>query len=748
MRHAAAAQDCRIVQYKFKGKLKMKMENADRIIRRLKAQGRQVMTEYESKKMLKDYGVPVAKSKVVTSVKDAIATAQKIGFPVVVKGHGARLAHKTERGLVRVNLKSAKEVREAFRAVIAAAGPDGEGCLIAPFVKGNREFVAGLFRDPQFGPVVMFGLGGIFTEVLADTSFTIAPFDEKEALRMITEISSQKLLGAFRGEAPADTGAIARILTGLSRLGMERPEVREVDVNPLIVTPAGDVVAVDALVVLDEPIAPEAATREGKAQKKRPAQIRAALDVMANARSVAVVGATSPGLGGFAGMFGCMRNFGYQGKLYPVNPRLTEIDGIKAYPSLTALPEKVDLVIISVPGPLVPGILKECAATGNKNIHIFSSGFKETAEEEGLRLQEEMAQIARDEGLNVIGPNCMGFYVPENRLLTWEAASRQSGPVSLISQSGGNAQDFSNYLTDKYRIYISKSISYGNALTLDSTDFLDYLGHDKKTNIITMYLEGVKDGPLLVDLTTKINRRKPIIIYKSGLTESGARAVSSHTGSLAGAAKIWEAFFRQTGATQVGSLEEMADVVQAFHRLGRVRGHKTSVLGFGGGIGVSVADSCANAGLELPPLSEKLTGKLRKIIPPAGAMIRNPIDAAIAFANLPILSEVLDLIAGSGEIDNFVISIPFDWLYNKSPGGGYYETIASYLTGEAQKYLHGKPMLVVWRQYEANDKIRQWVPIFQNTLMTAGIAVYEGLPRAVTALAKVADYYKYQKDRR
>jgi len=112
------------------------------------------------------------------------------------------------------------------------------------------------------------------------------------------------------------------------------------------------------------------------------------------------------------------------------------------------------------------------------------------------------------------------------------------------------------------------------------------------------------------------------------------------------------------------------------------------------------------------------------------------------------LSEVLDLIASSGEIDNFVVSVPFDWLYNKAPDGGYYETIASYLTGEARKYLRGKPMLVVWRQYEANDKIRRWIPVFQNTLMDAGIAVYEGLPRAVSALAKVADYYKFHKDRR
>ncbi len=726
----------------------MKATDTDRLVGRLRAGGHLTMTEYESKKLLRNYGVPVAASKVVTSAAEAVSTAKKIGFPVVVKGHGAKLAHKTERGLVKINLTSAKEVREAFHAITAAAGPDGEGCLMAPFIRGNREFVAGLVSDPQFGPVVMFGLGGIFTEVLADTTFRIAPFDEGEAHRMLNEISSAKLLGDFRGEKPADTGTIAKILTGLARLGTQHPEIAEVDINPLIVTPDGQVVAVDALVVLGTPDSQEVGSHSHIKQKKKPARIRAALDVMANARSVAVVGATTPGLGGFAGMFGCMRNFGYRGRLYPVNPRLTEIDGLKAYPDLAALPEKVDLVIISVPGPLVPDILRQCAATGNKNIHIFSSGFKETGEDEGVRLQEEMEQIALANDLNVVGPNCMGFYVPENRLLTWEAAPKQSGAVSLISQSGGNAQDFSNYLADKYRIYINKSISYGNALTLDSTDFLDYLGRDKKTGLITMYLEGVKDGPLLVDLTTKINRRKPVIIYKSGLTESGARAVSSHTGSLAGAVKIWEAFFRQTGATQVGSLEEMADVVQAFHRLGRVGGHRTTVLGFGGGIGVSVADSCAAAGLELPSLSEKLTKKLRKLIPPAGAMIRNPIDAAIAFAHLPILSEVLDLIASSGEIDNFVVSVPFDWLYNKAPDGGYYETIASYLTGEARKYLRGKPMLVVWRQYEANDKIRRWIPVFQNTLMDAGIAVYEGLPRAVSALAKVADYYKFHKDRR
>ncbi len=727
----------------------MPITNTDKLIHRVKAEGRLSMTEAESRKLLKDYGVPVVKDKIVTTVNDAVLYAQKIGFPVVVKGHGAKLTHKTERGLVKTNVKSSGEIREAFRAIKKSAGVDWEGCLISPCIQGSREFVVGMFRDAQFGPVVMFGLGGIFTEALADTAFRIAPFDEKEAHRMIREIKSRQLLEHFRGEAPADLDQLTNVLLGVAKLGMEQPGIREVDINPLIVTPKGKVVAVDALIVLDErkTVRIDETASEG-ARSKRSADIRAALDVMTHAESVAVVGATRPGAGGFSGMFGCMRNFGYRGRLYPINPKLDEIDGLKAYPNLTSLPEAVDLVIVSIPGPLVPDILKECVATGNKNIHIFSSGFKESGEEEGIRLQQEIETIAREGGLRVIGPNCMGFYVPRTRLLTWEAASTESGPVSLISQSGGNAQDFTNYLTDHYGIHFSKSVSYGNALTLDCTDFLDYLAHDDETKIITMYLEGVKDGRLLRNLVAEVNRRKPVIIYKSGLTESGARAVSSHTGSLAGGEKIWKSFFQQTGAVQVESLEEMADVTQAFHRLGKVRGRKTAVLGFGGGIGVSVADDCAKANLALPALSENLTRKLRKLIPPAGAMIRNPIDAVIAFINLPLMSEVLDLLSQSGEIDNYIISVPFDWLFNKAPGGAYIETVASYLANEGKKHTHGKPMLVVWRQYQPSEEIRKWIPVFENILMSAGIPVYKGLPKAVSALVKTAKYYEYHQDKK
>jgi acyl-CoA synthetase (NDP forming) len=723
----------------------MKMSGVIELITQARNEKRLSLTEAESKQLLSAYGIPVVDECVVHTQQAAVNQSRAIGFPVVLKGLGAKLIHKTERGLVKVNLHTVAEVSRAYREIRRAAGKGGEGCLIQPQIEGKREFVAGLFRDDQFGPVVMFGLGGIFTEAIGDVVFRIAPVNETQARQMMDEIAARRMLDDFRGEKAADRTQLISVLTGLSRLGMEHPEIKEADINPLIIMPDGRVKAVDALIVLsDGRAAPAVGNQSDSERLERTIDIRAALDVMTHAASVAVVGATRPEARGFSGMFGCMRNFGYRGRLYPVNPKLDEIDGIKAYPSLASLPESVDLVIISIPGPLVPDILKECIATGNKNIHIFSSGFKETGEEEGIRLQLEIEEIARAGGLRVIGPNCMGFYVPQTRLLTWEAASTQSGPVALISQSGGNAQDFTNYLTDSYGIHFSKSISYGNALTLDSTDFLDYLAHDEETKIITMYLEGVKDGRFLLDLVTQINRRKPVIIYKGGLTEAGARAVSSHTGSLAGGQKIWQAFFRQTGAVGVESLEEMADVVQAFHRLGKIRGRRTTVLGFGGGIGVSVADSCARVNLELPALSEDLTRKLRKLIPPAGAMIRNPIDAVVTFINLPMMGEVLDLLAQSGEIDNFIISVPFDWLFNKASGGSYIETVASYLAAEGQKHIQGKPMIVVWRQYQPVKKIRSWIPVFENILMSAGIPVYKGLPKAVSALAKLAQHCEFQ----
>jgi acyl-CoA synthetase (NDP forming) len=710
--------------------------------------GKMFLTETESKKLLSSYGIPVVKETVVATEEEAAAQSELLGFPVVLKGHGSNLTHKTELGLVKLNLQSAGEVRRAFRDIKGSGGEDWEACLLQPMVQGRREFVAGLIRDAQFGPVVMFGLGGIFTEAIGDAAFRIAPLDEAKALDMMEELSSSTLLGDFRGEAAADREKLVQALIGLSNLGMERPDVQEVDINPLIVTADGTVTAVDALIVISNirpdryPLVRE--NLEEQQDKERTDELCAALDVMTHPKSIAVIGVTREQGDGFPGMFRCIRDFGFPGRLYPINPKADEIDGYKAYRSLVSLPEPADLVVISVPAPFVPDALRDCVASGSKNVHIFTSGFKETGEAEGARLHAEIEKIAIEGGLRIIGPNCMGFYVPSSRIMTWTSAATESGPVAFISQSGGNAQDFTWYASSKFGIYFSKVISYGNALTMDSTDFLEYLARDDETRIIAMYLEGVRDGRKLLKQVTEINRKKPVIIMKGGLTKSGARAVASHTGSMAGGEKIWQAFFRQTGAVQVDSLEAMTEVTRAFLSYEKCGGRGVAVIGTGGGIGVAAADSCSRVGLDLHRSSPELMKKLRTFIPPAGNMISNPIDAHLVLLDPAMLGRTLDLLSAESYLDMFVVSLHLDWLSSREEGA-LIEKIGTYIATEAGKHTGCKPLVVAWRQYRPNPETKKCRNRLVDILLKAGVPVYEGLPRALFALSKLAEYHEFQR---
>ena len=220
------------------------------IIEKAKSQKRKALTEAESKQVLKKYGIPVIEEKAVKTIEETDIAAKKIGYPVVLKGLGSRLTHKTERGLVKLNLKNKEDVRSAALYIKEAAGRDLEGFLIQPMLEGKREFVAGLFHDELFGATVMFGLGGIFTEAIGDVVFRLAPLDDNEVRKMIDELHAQKLLGSFRGEMAPDKDALIKTLVGLSRIGLEVPDIREIDINPLLVDARGKVTAVDALVVL------------------------------------------------------------------------------------------------------------------------------------------------------------------------------------------------------------------------------------------------------------------------------------------------------------------------------------------------------------------------------------------------------------------------------------------------------------------------------------------------------------------
>ena len=227
------------------------MVTRDEVLPKARSRGARALTEFEAKRFLADYGLPVPPEKTVASLEAALAAAEVIGYPVALKGSGEELLHKTELGLVKLGLKNDSELREAYDQLAAAGQGLLKAMLVQQMVAGDRELVAGLVRDPQFGPSVMFGLGGIYTEALEDVAFRVAPLSRWDALQMMEEIRGRKILEAFRGMPPVDRKALADILITLGTIGLENPAIREIDINPLKIRPDGQPIAVDALIILD-----------------------------------------------------------------------------------------------------------------------------------------------------------------------------------------------------------------------------------------------------------------------------------------------------------------------------------------------------------------------------------------------------------------------------------------------------------------------------------------------------------------
>jgi acetate---CoA ligase (ADP-forming) subunit beta len=227
------------------------MQEPQQIIESALKEGRKTLSEYESKCVLSHYGIPIAKERLCKDAKELKKASQELGYPLVLKGNSPDIAHKTEKGLIRLDIRNESEAEKAFEEIMGQINGSKGAVLVQEMVQGKRELLAGLMRDPQFGPCVSFGLGGIFTEVMKDVSFRIAPFDRREALEMMEETKAHKMLEAFRGMEAADKNILADILVKLGQIGMEQDKIKEIDINPLIISGAKPI-AVDALIVLGD----------------------------------------------------------------------------------------------------------------------------------------------------------------------------------------------------------------------------------------------------------------------------------------------------------------------------------------------------------------------------------------------------------------------------------------------------------------------------------------------------------------
>ena len=573
------------------------------------------LSEAESKKILASYGVPVVHEEVATNANHAAQVADKLGFPIVLKGNGSKLTHKSDRGLVRLGLSDAGQVRIAAEEIARAAGDDLEGFLLQPMLAGRREFVAGLIRDPMFGPIVMFGLGGTFTEALDDVVFRGAPIDKIEAEAMLDEIKAASLLGEFRGEQPANRKALINCLVGLSHLALERLDVAEVDINPLLVGPDGQVTAVDALVVLRDNWEPHVS---------RPAVPPDILGNIFTPKSIAFVGA-STGIGKWGQSLPAnLLAHGYPGPVYLVNPKGGKQWGRPVYKSIKEIPGPVDLAVVTIPAAMVRGLIQEFKEKGILSVLLISSGFSETGEE-GKILENKLVEDARKAGIVFLGPNTMGIQNPHAKIiLTGVHAEPKPGGTALVSQSGNMGVQLLSF-AEAQGLGIRAFGGSGNEAMVSIEDFMETFEVDVKTRTVLLYLESVKDGRRFFESARRVGKKKPVVILKGGRSEAGNRAAASHTGSLAANFKIFEALCRQAGVVSVHQPVEMLDASAVFSSLPLPKGRRVAIMTLGGGWGVITSDLCNEQKLTVEPLDEEMVTILDEMLPPYWSRT-NPVD--------------------------------------------------------------------------------------------------------------------------
>ncbi|MDQ1511985.1 MAG: hypothetical protein QOG50_3829, partial [Actinomycetota bacterium] len=579
----------------------------------------------------------------------AVTAADTIGYPVVVKLCGDAIAHKTERGLVRLGLHDAASVRAAAEELLAAVRPDDGAVelLVAPMARGARELIAGLVRDPQFGPCVMLGIGGVLAEAVGDVAFRLAPLTDLDARDLLDDLATQKLLGPFRGEPAVDRAAVAATLVGLSRLAEDRPDVVAVDINPLIVVD-GKPVAVDALVELDSAPAPAGGQLDGRARASD-----AAFRALFEPRGVIVAGAsTHPGKFGFVALHNIL-SCGYRGRVAATNLEATPVLGVASVRSVDELPDGPwDLVFVCTPAAANVDLLRACARRGVRAAFLTSAGYGE-AGEAGLRAQRELVALAEELGILLAGPNGQGVVsTPVQLCAQIVAPYPPAGRIAIASQSGNFVSSFENWAVQT-GVGVSRAVSAGNAASVSVADYLDWYADDDATAVSLAYVEGVDDGRSLFERLTDVARRKPVVLVKGGTTAGGQRAAASHTGSLAADDRVFDGMCRQAGITRAATIEEAFEAAATFATQPSPRGPRTAVLTTAGGWGVVTADAIARApGLELAPLPDDLRSAIDEKLPPRWSR-NDPIDFA-GGETRDTIPEVMELVARHPDIDAIV----------------------------------------------------------------------------------------------
>ena len=674
-----------------------------------------------------------------------------IGFPVVIKLSGDNIAHKTERGLVRLNVADIDSARRASSDLLdLVTDADGEvAFLVAEMVKGDRELIVGVINDPQFGYMVALGIGGVFAEAIDDVVLRPLPLTVDQAMDMIDDVKHQSILGPFRGMQPINRAQLAAVLASMSQVCASHPEIDSLDINPLIARSDGSLVAVDALVGVGR-----IHDQTSKAPASAFVPTSKHFDALFNPRAIVVIGASShPGKFGFVSLHNALANK-FAGGVYATNLQRENILGVQTVSDLSELPVgEIDLAFFCTPASSNEALLKQCAQLGISSAFIASAGYRESGES-GEVAEASLLSLANSLGMLIAGPNGQGVVsTPASLCLQIVAPYPPQGGISVASQSGNFVSSFLNY-SRQSGVGIARAISAGNATQISVENFLDFFAKDVETKVALTYIENVGDGESLLKSMKNITAVKPLVVLKGGATAAGSKAAQSHTGAMASNDRVFLGATRSSGAIKVSSVEEAFDTAATFATQPLPRGKRVAVLTTVGGWGVVTADAIARDGvLDLVDLSDDLMSKLSALLPPRWSR-NNPIDCAGGETRDTVI-EIMDIVAAHDSIDA-VIFLGIGIQSNQAKmmrSGGFYpdhglERIVSYHEKQDERYAltarevaskYGKPILIATELAVADPENAGPAAVRES-----GAYCYPTGARAASSLAHLYEYAKYR----
>jgi len=607
-----------------------------------------MLSEAEGYGLLRNHGIPVPLFSVVTSRQEVGGAAGRIGYPLVMKVISPQVIHKSDAGGVITGIRSAAEAETAYDTIVRNVQAFDPSAIISGLIieqqKGKGlEILIGGRVDPTFGKVITVGMGGTLVELIKDISIRVLPVSSSDINAMIHELQAYRLIKGFRNEPARDITALITLIEAVARMFLESTGVIEFDLNPVFLYEKG-VCVVDARFYVTD----EGAISRDKQEPAMPAEIL-------NVKSIAVIGASpDPNKVGYS----VLRNLlSFPGSLYPVNPKHQKILGRDVYSTLSSIPGPVDIAVVVVPSHSVPRVVEEAGIRGIPLVVIISSGFRESGEA-GAVLEDQVLKIARQYGIRLVGPNCLGLMLPHQGInTTFDPISPKPGNIAFISQSGAIISTIVDWSLPE-EIGFSAVISIGNQADLTFEDFLQYTADDPKTRAVILYIEQVREGQRFMKIAREVTQKKPVVAIKSGSSRIGQMTAASHTGSLSGSFEVYMAAFWQSGIIPVRSMREAFQTAELLSSEGYPKGTRAIVISNAGGFAVLSSDYAEMFGIEMVEFSPAIIQELDAILP-VDWNRRNPIDM-VGDASADRFARTFDVMIKNQDAWDiaFVINIP------------------------------------------------------------------------------------------